>query len=305
MRTALIIFVASIPTLSQAQATFSFNDPTAKWHVAETFPHGSPEFPNFIETSTRLYEFGGTEIFDGESWLSLYSKTYPDVASVLEGWIRTDQELVLFRDTTAAMDTLYNFGLQVGDPVGYELYPGELIFVELLTIDTIYINGEAVRRFHFEQGVDAPAFFNEVWMEGIGSIHGPLFPARPRSFSTEIPADSLMLTCYHLDDSLIWQHPGYDECETNIILDLESHHLDHISFSVYPNPGSDQMNITWNSSDRSPKQIEIYSMLGELLRSEAATTSPIAIAVDDLPFGCYSIHLIDDRGRSTTKWMKE
>jgi hypothetical protein len=35
---------------------------------------------------------------------------------------------------------------------------------------------------------------DEIWIEGIGSIHGPLSPHNPRKFSEEIP-DSLMLTC--------------------------------------------------------------------------------------------------------------
>ncbi|MDQ3100406.1 MAG: T9SS type A sorting domain-containing protein, partial [Bacteroidota bacterium] len=81
--------------------------------------------------------------------------------------------------------------------------------------------------------------------------------------------------------------------------------VDPTQLAVHPNPGSDQVNITWNSKQNHPIRIEIYSMLGELLRSETASISPITVATHDLPAGCYSILLVHDRGSRAVKWIKE
>ena len=81
--------------------------------------------------------------------------------------------------------------------------------------------------------------------------------------------------------------------------------VDQTRMKVWPNPGSYHLNLNWTASQNESVRIEIHSMLGELLRSETATTGPIMIATDDLPAGCYSIHLTGKGRRSTMKWMKE
>ncbi len=74
---------------------------------------------------------------------------------------------------------------------------------------------------------------------------------------------------------------------------------------IWPNPGSEEVNVSWNASGNRSARIEIYSMVGELLRSESATLTPFKIPTDDLPTGCYTIRLINEEGRSAVKWLKQ
>ncbi len=66
---------------------------------------------------------------------------------------------------------------------------------------TIELDNTPYNVYHFDEPLWLENFFsylNEMWIEGIGSIHGPLFPhKKPRRFSNEVPmtGDSLILTC--------------------------------------------------------------------------------------------------------------
>lgn len=307
MRRSLLLFTIQLPLILIGQPIQMFTDPTATWYVADTYPNGSPQAPGFVETLSTKYNYNGDTLINGATWYALYSTEGPDqsVAPVLEGWINVANDIVLILDTADVVHTLYDLSVQVGDSVPYRLYEPDTIYLEVTLIDTLVVDGNEHRVVHFGQ----PPFIamdvhDERWVEGLGSIHGPLFPARPRTFSTEVPGDSLILTCFSLADTLYWQHPGYDECETNIIQSFEEH-SDDPDLTVWPNPGLDQLNINWTASQYSPVRIEVYSILGELLRSETTSISPITLTTHDLPAGCYLIRLIGKDGGTSVKWLKQ
>lgn len=307
MRRSLLLLTILLPLILIGQPIQMFTDPTAKWYVADTYPNGSPEAPGFAETMTTIYFYDGDTILDDLVWLELYSLNGPDPSSlpVREGWVRLEDDLILFHDTADLVHILYDHGLQIGDSVPYRLYGPDTTFLQVSSIETVTLQGNDHQMVHFGEPPNiAMDVLNERWIEGLGSMHGPLFPVYPRTFMTEVPGDSLVFTCFYVDDSLYWQHPGFAECETNIIQSFEEH-FDDLDLGVWPNPGSDQLNINWSASNYSPLQIEIYSMLGELVRSETVTTFPNTVSTDDLPAGCYSIHLIDHRNRFAVKWMKQ
>ena len=306
MRKYLLFPLIQLPLILIGQPIQMFTDPTAKWYVADTYPNGSPEAPGFVETMTSIYFYDGDTVIGGMTWNVFYSREGPDgsVPAELEGWVKMENGKIELLDTAGMLHTLYDQNVQVGDSIPYHLYDPDTTYLHVSMIDTLTIAGNEHRVVHFAQPFIPMDVLVERWIEGIGSIHGPLFPAKPRGFSTELPGDSLLLTCFKLADTLYWQHPDYDECETNIIQSLEEF-SDDPDLNVWPNPGSDQVNIAWAGSKNSPVRIEMYSVLGELLRAETVITGPIVIATDDLPAGCYSIHLTGKGRRSTMKWIKE
>ncbi|MEO6903731.1 MAG: hypothetical protein ABI315_11385 [Bacteroidia bacterium] len=82
---------------------------------------------------------------------------------------------------------------------------------------------------------------NEIWIEGIGSIHGPLFPIDPCKFLTEIP-DSMMLTCTNVNTQKFWHHPSYKSCYMNIVLDTKN--IEDTKLTTFPNPFTTNFQLT-------------------------------------------------------------
>jgi len=110
--------------------------------------------------------------------------------------------------------------------------------IPVINIDSIKINGQYYRHLHFAEPTMINAFnlLNEVWIEGIGSIHDPIFTTFPIKFSTEIP-DSLILTCTYSNNQQLWQHPSYNSCYLNIVLGFGNQSKTNLI--TYPNPVQD------------------------------------------------------------------
>ena len=99
-------------------------------------------------------------------------------------------------------------------------------------------------------------------------------------------------------------HMADEYIPCDMVVGIGEAFFDRIDLQLWPNPGLDDLNISWDPSNSTSVRFEIHSMLGELLRSEKAAVSPITIGLQDLPAGCYSIHMIDGEQRSVEKWLK-
>src|SRR5690554_2805514 len=140
----------------------------------------------------------------------------------------------------------------------------------------IQINGESYRKLLFTEpeGFFAFDLLNEVWIEGIGSIHGPLFPNTPTKFSEEIP-DSLLLTCSFTNNQEYYNHPNYSECYVNNTLGIEKEEA--LNFNIYPNPVSSILTI--ESDQNILGAIVIYDVNGKLIQSISAGVKDVKIDV--------------------------
>src|SRR5699024_3316409 len=129
--------------------------------------------------------------------------------------LRAENSKVLYLDTLNQLDTLYDFSLKVGDSVLFNINGTTPEWLQVNHVDTIQIHGDYYKRLTFDEpSISAFDWLDEEWIEGIGSIHGPLFPAFPVKFSEEIP-DSMLLICSYSDNQDVWQHPSYQNCYVN------------------------------------------------------------------------------------------
>jgi len=148
MKTLLVFFAFSLPTLLLGQITNHFIHSDSKWNVAKTYIAGTQENPSFVATTTTIYGFQGDSTINGKTWSKMYSTRDSLFQNnlVYEGLTRKDNDLILFKDTLNQLDTLYNFDLAVGDSVYYEFSTApDWIYVE--EIDTIQINGQDYRKY--------------------------------------------------------------------------------------------------------------------------------------------------------------
>lgn len=199
------------------------------------------------------------------------------------------------------LDTLYNFNLKLGDTALFNLSGNQSVWLPIILIDSIQINDQFYKRFKFAEPKGHNAFdkLNEMWIEGIGSIHGPLFPINPRKFLTEIP-DSLMLTCTNLNNQQIWKHPFYNSCYVNIV--LGSKNIEKTKLTVYPNPFTTSFQINFAKTDH--YQISIFNAKGQKIIEK--NVSSISAIIDFSLFndGIYFLAVDNNKERWTKTIIK-
>ncbi len=301
--TSMVLLFCIFSVRSYGQLV-QFADTTGQWHVVDTYPHGSPNDPGFIESMTTEYYFLGDTLISGDTWSKMMAWPFVGAGGVPErmGLAREAGDLVLFMDTLLAVGTLYDFSNQPGDSV---YYPAPVSgYLHVSQVDSILIAGVQHRVIQFDPFLgNPPDMLDERWIEGMGSIHGPLFPRYPRSFSTEVPADSLVLSCYSRSDTLVWSHPNYATCVVNIILQLGELLRPEALTTVWPNPGRDW--IWFKELPKEGAEVSVFDARGvTVLRAQVRPG--VAISVGALPSGFYSIALNIPSVRAYhVKWMKE
>jgi len=303
MKTKILLTILTFPMLVFGQVTNHFDNLDTKWNVAKTYPNGNMQNPNFVATTTTVYGFQGDTLINSNLWFKLYSTSDSLFQSNLtfKGLTRTDNNRVLFLNTLNQLDTLYDFNLNIGDSVFYNF---DGVFAEkipIINIDSIQINGQYYKRFKFaEPSMNAFSELNEIWIEGIGSIHGPTFPNKPRQFAQEIP-DSLILTCTYSNNQQFWQHPSFNSCYLNIVLALENTAKTNLTF--FPNPVQDNIKINLTKTDN--YEINIFNSAGQKLIQKTITSDFVTIDLTILNDGIYFITVDSKNGRWTNKLLKK
>lgn len=69
------------------------------------------------------------------------------------------------------------------------------------------------------------------------------------------------------------------------------------SYNIYPNPVDDVLTIVGNSI----KQVNVYNMMGQLVKTAACENSMVNISVEDLQNGMYIVNVIDINGEISSR----
>lgn len=299
----MLLFMCVLGPLAHAQV-IDFSDTTGGWFVADTYPYGSIQDPGFTQTVTTTYFYNGDTTLVPDLWSVMMANPFVEVGGMPAriGWSRTVDDRVFFRDSTGAVAILYDFSLQGGDSV---FYPEPINdFLRVAQVNSISIAGVPHRLIDFEPYLGLiPASLEERWIEGIGSIHGPLFPRYPRSFSTEVPGDSLMLTCYERAGALLWDHPGYPACTVNIIQSNRDLPRAKDQLNVWPNPGYREIHVAWGTGTSG---VIVRDLQGKIILRSKLQGGLCRIDTSALEKAMYIVQLIDSDGTQVyTKWIKQ
>jgi hypothetical protein len=302
MKTIIIFSILLLPSILWGQVINHFDNLDSKWNVAKTYPAANQQTPNFVATTTTVYGFQGDTLINNEQWLKLYSTRDSTFQNDLlyRGLLRAENSKVLYLDTLNQLDTLYDFSLNVGDSVLFDLYGMYPEWLHVINIDSVQINAAYYRRLKFEEpSVSAFDWLDEEWIEGIGSKHGPLFPAFPVKFSEEIP-DSMLLTCTYSDNQQIWQHPSYQSCYVNIVLGVNQ--LKFSDFKIYPNPFVDKIHI--ENIGLQKYELTVLNSLGQTISQTQINSENSIIDVADLKAGIYFLRIDNGVNPITMKIIK-
>jgi hypothetical protein len=166
----------------------------------------------------------------------------------------------------------------------------------------VLLIGEYYKQFHFQEPWLIPFYLKEVWIEEIGSVHDPLFPANPKIFSTEIP-DSTYLTCFKLSNTVVWDNSNYSQCIINIILGTEE--LTGKVVTIFPNPVTNSLHIVFPHFIKTRRAFSIYNLEGILLKSQIyEQVSSIDLDLSSFEKGIYILQIDDNESIYTVKLLK-
>lgn len=303
MRTTLCAVALLVARFLLAQDTSLFAEPSAFWYVANTHPAGTPVDPGFTATTTRRYWIENDSLVGGELWSVFVSGPTHNGGEPqqIEGLVRQEGDIVLSLRDDMSTDTLYDFSLSVGDSTHYLIDGWYSTWLHAIAVDSVLVGGGYRHTLLFDEPQLPPDELRECWIEGIGSIHGPLFPGQARTFMTEVPGDSLMLTCFGIDQTVLWNHPGYETCEVNILLGLD----EQVSAArrLHPNPGSDHFTIPLEHSEG--LRLEIFDATGRAILHDLSINGSTVIDASTWSKGVFQILVREKHGLiRSLRWVK-
>lgn len=286
MKKSLLLSVILI--LSNLALCQSFVQENKVWNVINCM--------NFAGCSTTSYQLHGDTILDQLPYKKLYAKLYENSKNWnLCGAMREDENQVYYSNFDS-VSLLYDFNLNIGDVFSSTLYTFDGMWeteFELILIDSItLLNGELRKRYTYTGlGVE------EYWIEGIGSLCGPIHTGINASYF-DIWWN---LSCYHFEDEQIYQNPQESDCYVNTTkIDQINNKLDLL---ISPNPFSEFTICSFKYEPSHKYHIHIVNKLGQVVcTKENITSGEIKIPRNQLESGLYFIHLFENnRNSSSTK----
>lgn len=305
----LVFLLLLISTHCLGQVSITFVDTLAGWQVARTYPNGNAQHPDFIETTTKIYGFKGDTLMGSALWTKMFftrDSAWSSSSTIIKaGYVRRENNVVLYADTLFHTDTLYNFNLQVGDSVNYD-FGYKTSFIKISSIDSLNIGGYFYKRFFFTEpgGPNAFTSLKEIWIEGIGSIHGPLFPVKPVEFSTEIP-DSMNVTCYKVEDTVLWYNSNYNECYINIVLSVNEPQEPGDKIYILPNPVTSELKVITPQNIPDVFVLSIINPEGVKVFNQKYRGHEISVDVRMLKDGVYLLRLESGSFKCISKFIKQ
>lgn len=257
----IVLFCFSLTFYTQE---IHFSDEENQWNVIHEFSQNSFDFPYFMAIETSTYGYCGDTIIDNSNWQKMCSTLEPNFLQAnnlnLEGYVTQDESIVWYKEHADSIPyLLYDWSLEVGDSFYYELpftSESESLFTYLFVeeIDSILVGTVYKKKYTFET-VHSMAFqsLSEIWIEDVGSIHGPLFSFAPYYIQTEAPTPTHFTSCFSNSISTLWSSEDFDDC----YIDPQYNSINELNENlskVYPNPFTNQITI------ETPSLENIYSI---------------------------------------------
>lgn len=239
---------------------------------------------------TTYYKLHGDTIINDKSYKFIYfSKD-----SLMQNWIketyyfiRIDSNQKVYKYESLRENLIYDFSLQPGDSIDiYHTCGAQALYVKVDSTDSIVINGQYRKRIIFEQG------YNEVWIEGIGSLTSPFNP-----FINNFMADnSFELLCVKDKDTLIYQHPFYNTCFLYLIDDIhEIENQKDLNINIYPMPILTTATITINDNTSQSWKVKIINNLGQVMANYVVSDHSFIFNSEGISPGLYILTANSDK----------
>ncbi len=217
--------------------------------------------------------------FNGEFYNSFY-----------HGGTRTAGHKVWVIAGGATQETLlYDFGVAVGDTLVLDVVGDDWqVTYYIESVEQIIVNGTPRKMIRAQTSFG----ISDVWIEGIGSIMGPLGRG---AFIIDAQA---ALTCFLKDGEVIYKTDNNQPCEDGLACDVVSGNHEPVAFTtaeIFPNPANAAVWV--KSGNNEAFSVSIFSASGQLLAEQSfGGGQPAQLNTADLTPGFYFFRLAE-KGR--------
>jgi len=289
MRTLFVVcFIFCLTASLKCQYYHSFIEANKNWSELEYV---------WDDIFTNKYKFEGDTVIENTIY-QLAHQCYAD--SMMQNWnflgfFREDSDgkVFIYDDFIYNEFLLYDFSLLPGDSIytGKEL-GGSPLYASVEVVDSILIDGEFRKRIIFD------AWFDEFWIEGIGSSTGPFKP-----FGNISQADmGWELLCVEVYMDVIYQNPDWDVCFVNFIdnySDLGDENSN--SIKIYPQPAQESSMIKVLDRTGDLHEIVLINALNQIVLRDMLTDYQYLLNAESLSSGMYIVLI---SGQSKILWSK-
>ena len=190
--------------LSFGQSNYEIADSTKEWNTVLSTIGGW----GILHCGGTYINYFGEEFFYNDERCLMVRQTkdstYLDWEEV--GFLRED---TLNRRVFFDGGLLYDFSIGLGDSViidnHYIGFTDQLMVCD--SIGSIILNGEVKKQFYFDPYL--PGYFDDIWIEGIGSIYGFLFSG---IYAANYTGGMSNLVCCKENDTTIYYDSIYWDC---------------------------------------------------------------------------------------------
>jgi hypothetical protein len=210
--------------------------------------------------------------------------TYPTYTGAIRQDTLNKKIYVILSDSTTER-ILYDFSLQVGDTINsvlHDLAANCFGFnTEIITsIDSIQVNGNYHRVFHFQGSCTGPN--GGSYIEGIGSDFGLLFPNRMDETESH-------LSCLKVNNQTYYPNSS-GPCELVVsITSLEENN----EFTIFPNPVTETITITLPTESDNHKACSLLDASGREITTLKLIENETKVDVSELYPGIYFVKIGD------------
>jgi hypothetical protein len=238
----------------------------------------------------NAYKFQGDSIINDTVYAKLYVSTNEALSSwqLYNLWRETKENKIFTRGNRYPIyepeKIMYDFSLGKNDT----FVTDGIIF----KVDSVLTKnwGGKLRKHWYLNPVSGPEYYKTVWIEGVGNIRSPIL-----SVNDNVGALSFLL-CFFENGQQVYQNPDYNSCFYTDLNDIPNQDK---GFKIFPNPVSGQLFIQSSSIIDETYTLEIYSVKGELVKTECLDPGSNLHRIDtsSLLNGIYILRLISDSGK--------
>lgn len=272
-----------------AQSNLQIVDEANQWTRLEYIFMGPMQFK-----WSYYIKMEGDTVIGPNPYLRIWeSPNDPPVNWNLQGFAREDEaHYVYFRDLWEHEGLVYRFDVNPGDTFTIANPFQNMPFtVEVINVDSVYIEPENEYRKRISlEPTGYPQYFEEEWIEGIGSLAGitcsgfHAIPLTGANFTT---------LCMWQNGDIIYSNPQWDDCFEIVSIDepgqMES------QLSIYPLPLTDQSVVEFGGTISPYHTLQIHDMYGRLLRTlNFNTMNKIMLRRDQFIGGIYCVSLLEN-----------
>ena len=238
--------------------------------------------PGFPYTSTYIKMNGDTTLNQTD-----YTKVYKSASEgmqswSLEGYIReTDTGTVYYQDKLQESESLlYDFGWQIGERIPSELYEDTYFYLDSIEVLPFGIFQDSLKHYYISTG---GKYLEEVWIEGIGSLHGVLSNL---DFVLWV-GEYRELLCFTENDSLKYMNEAFNTCYFDNTGE-EDHPIQEVNIEYNEN----SIRVHLPSKNQGAFECRLFDLNGrEMLGTIITKSMEFNIDISSLSCGVYIIQI--------------